>query len=104
MIVVAIISTTLAIALPNYFKMTSTSKRAVCLNNLKQINGAIDNWAIDSDVSSGVVPNAQDEATIYGYLKSGKPKCPSGGAYTIYAVGANPQTRCSREDEGHVLP
>jgi prepilin-type N-terminal cleavage/methylation domain-containing protein len=72
LIVVAIIGTILAIALPNYFKSGAISKKAICINNLKQIDAAIDQWAAESGISPATGPTED----IYNYVKSGKPKMP----------------------------
>ena len=100
MIVVAIIAILLAIAVPGYLKIRASSKRTVCINNLKKIDAAIDQWAIEKNVGDGTdVPEE-----IYGYIKGEEPKCPSGGTYTLYPVGSRPQVRCSFEGDGHKLP
>jgi len=104
MVVVVIIGLILALALPNYFKIGQTSKKNVCIENLRLIDLAITQWAIDKGVRTGTVPSDAEEDEIYDYIKKGKPVCPSGGSYTIYRVGIKPQVRCSREDEGHKLP
>ena len=104
MIVVSIIAAIVAIILPNYLKASRTSARNVCINNLKQIDGAVERWALDYNIPSGIVPSSSQEEEVYGYIESGMPRCPSGGVYTIHAVGSKPQVTCSREDEGHVLP
>ena len=104
MIVVAIIAIALSIAIPNYFHMTSVSKRTACINNLGRIAGAVEQWALDKNTPSGTTLTPEQEDTIYSdYLRDGKPVCPSGGVYTINTVGTNPQVQCSREDEGHKL-
>ena len=41
MIVVAIIGLLAAIAIPNFVKARSTAQANVCINNLRQIDGAI---------------------------------------------------------------
>ncbi len=104
MIVVAIIAVILAIAIPNYLTTGTTSKKTICINNLKQIDTAIDQWAIAYNIPAGTAPSAEQEEEIYGYIKGKKPTCPSGGTYTIYQVGIRPQVRCSLENEGHKLP
>ena len=99
MAVVAIIAIVLAIALQNYLTSSATSKKTVCINNLKQIDAAIDQWAMENKISSGT----QSTEDVYDYVKGGKPKCPSGGLYTLYSVDSIPQVGCSLEDEGHRL-
>ena len=91
MIVVAIIGLLAAIAIPNFIKSRTTAQKATCINNLRQIDGAIQQWALD--VKQG--PTAPVKFTdISGYLKSAV-ICPSGGttfadSYTITDVGTKP--------------
>ena len=104
MIVVAIIAIALSIAIPNFFRMTTISKKTVCINNLRKITAAVEQWAIDNNMPSGTTINEQQEDEIYNnYLRGGKPTCPSGGQYVINSVGANPQVQCTDEDEGHKI-
>ncbi len=100
-LVVAVIAILLAIAIPNYLKVRTSSKKTVCINNLKQIDSAIDQWAMENNIPEGTTPG--DEIDIY--LKKGtRPTCPAGGQYTIYSVGTKPQVTCSLEADGHKLP
>jgi hypothetical protein len=69
-----------------------------CINNLRQIDAAKQQWALENDKPASAIPSAQD---ILPYLPGGIfPVCPAGGAYTINAVAAPPT--CSVP--GHVLP
>jgi prepilin-type N-terminal cleavage/methylation domain-containing protein len=97
MIVVAIIGLLAAIAIPNFIKARATSQQNACINNLRQIDGAINLWALENMKSSGVsVPNAQ---TVSAYIKlnsnNSVPGCPANGTYTTTTVGGNPQVSCS---------
>ncbi|MDD5428097.1 MAG: prepilin-type N-terminal cleavage/methylation domain-containing protein [Candidatus Omnitrophica bacterium] len=104
MIVVAIIAIALSIAIPNFFRMSSVSKKTVCINNMKKITAAVEQWAIDNNVSASTAIDAQQESYIYdNYLRGGKPACPSGGEYVINPAGSNPQVQCTYEDEGHKI-
>lgn len=104
MIVVAVIAIVLSIAIPNYFHASAISKRTVCINNLRQINSAVERYVMDNNVSNGIRLDASQEDDIYtNYLKGGKPVCPADGEYTIESVGSNPQVVCSKADQGHVL-
>ena len=47
MIVVAIIGLLAAIAIPNFLRARSTSQQNACINNLRQIDGAIQEWALE---------------------------------------------------------
>ena len=69
-----------------------------CLNNLRIIEGAKDQWALENKKGVGDAVSAQD---ILPYIKNNAlPACPQGGVYTLNAVGAPPT--CSMP--GHVLP
>jgi len=100
LIVVAIMGVLLMMALPNFYRMRLTTRKAICLNNLRQIEGAVDRWVFENDINEGYVVTSSDEADIYSYLRSGLPVCPSGGEYTISVVGSYPQVTCSMEGHG----
>ena len=100
MIVVAIIGVLLAIAVPNFMRSRTQTKRTICINNLKQLDGAIDIWAIDTDVAEGITPGAAEATEIYTYIKDGEPSCPSGGSYIFGPIGTHPQVSCSITDHG----
>src|SRR6266516_4408776 len=69
-----------------------------CMNNLRIIEGAKDQWALENKKGVGDAMSAQD---ILPYLKNNAlPACPQGGVYTLNALGAVPT--CSMP--GHVLP
>jgi hypothetical protein len=57
-----------------------------CVNNLRQIVGAKEQWAIENN-KSGSDPVA--EAEVNRYIKT-VPQCPKGGKYTYNAVGVLP--------------
>jgi chromosome segregation ATPase len=74
------------------------SERNKCINNLRQIDAAKNQWALENNKTDGYVPAAQD---LLPYFKDNVfPVCPSGGTYTIGAIGVPPT--CSVP--GHVLP
>jgi len=104
MIVVAIIAITLSIAVPNYLTINKISKKTVCINNLKKILAAVEQYCMEHNMDAGTRLGSQQEDDIYAnYLKDGEPACPSGGEYIIETIGSNPQVRCTKEDDGHVL-
>jgi chromosome segregation ATPase len=72
--------------------------RNQCINNLRQIDAAKDEWALENNKPAGAIPTAQD---LLPYLTDQTfPVCPSGGTYTIGSVGVPPT--CSIP--GHALP
>src|SRR5256885_10698349 len=97
MIVVAIIGLLAAIAIPNFIRARATSQANACINNLRQIDGAINEWALETGQSSGKAVATVDTVSAYIKLNSaGKvPGCPASGTYTTGTVGTNPQVSCS---------
>jgi prepilin-type N-terminal cleavage/methylation domain-containing protein len=87
MIVVLIIGILLAIAIPNFVQAREASRAKSCVANLKQIDSAKQQWAMDTKQSSGATPATTDLAPAY--VKS-YPACPSGGTYSIGAISASP--------------
>lgn len=103
MIVVAIIGLLAAIAIPNFVRARTTSQQNACINNLRQVDGAIQQWALEQkkDPTATVV-----ETDVTPYLKNSV-VCPSGGStfadsYTISTVAVRPT--CQRVSSTHVLP
>jgi prepilin-type N-terminal cleavage/methylation domain-containing protein len=90
MIVVAIIGLLAAIAIPNFVKARTTAQTNACIANLKQIDGATQQWALENKKATGDTPDFT-AAGVFSYLKgSALPVCPSGGTYTQGTVGASP--------------
>jgi hypothetical protein len=76
----------------------SAAQRNTCINNLRQIDAAKNQWALENNKTAADLPTLND---ITPYLKDGIfPACPAGGLYSINAVGEVPT--CSVP--GHVLP
>lgn len=69
-----------------------------CLNNLRMLDAAKQQWALEFSKPANAVPTA---AEILPYLPGNVPPvCPSGGTYLVNAVNVRPT--CSFP--GHVLP
>lgn len=86
-----------AIAVPGFVRSGHSSQN-VCINNLRQIDGAKQQWALENHKSTNDVPTSADVAV---YIKNGIfPECPQGGRHTIGAVDTDPV--CSIPL--HVLP
>ncbi|HTV63602.1 MAG TPA: type II secretion system protein [Verrucomicrobiae bacterium] len=109
MIVVAIIGLLAAIAIPNFIRARAKSQQNACINNLRQIDAAINEWALENGQTTGAA--VASVATVSAYIKlnsnSSVPGCPAGGTYTTTSVGAFPQVSCSLStltDFPHALP
>jgi prepilin-type N-terminal cleavage/methylation domain-containing protein len=75
MIVVAIIGLLAAIAIPNFVKARTTAQMNACINNLRQIDGAIQQWALEQKAAENAVVQVSD---VLPYLKNAV-VCPSAG-------------------------
>ena len=97
LIVVAIVGLLAAIAIPNYVRARANSQQSACINNLREIDGAINEWALETGQSNRATVDGV--TVISGYIKlnsnNSVPGCPAGGTYTTTTVGANPQVSCS---------
>jgi hypothetical protein len=105
-----------AVIIPNFVKPLSTSPYNDCINNLRVIDAAKNEWALVNNKTTNDTPTwedirryVQDEERAKPYLKltpeSDFPKCPSGGTYTIGKIGEPPT--CSLGTNvipPHVLP
>lgn len=100
MIVVAIIGLLAAIAIPNFVRARQTTQTNICLNNMRQIDAAIDQWALEHGKAKGATVTTTGSDSILDYLKGGVlPKCPVGPTdYTINKVGDSPQVCCPKYD------
>jgi hypothetical protein len=64
------------------------AQAAACINNLRLIDGAKQQWALEKQKVAGALLTAADLAP---YLKSNAaPVCPAGGVYTLNPVGVMP--------------
>ena len=112
MIVVAIIGLLAAIAIPNFIKARETARKNTCINNLRLIDGAIQQWALETGKNSS---SAVSLTALTSYLgrggtgaingtASGKVVCPSGGTYAATTVNAKPSCTKSVSPTLHLLP
>ena len=78
MIVVAIIGLLATIAIPNFVRARLKAQQSACINNLRQIDGAKQTWALENRASQSTIPVL---ANIQPYLGRGTqgtaPTCPA---------------------------
>jgi len=98
-----IVSTVVALALmvaviviPNFIRARNTPSTNACINVLRQMDGAIQQWALENQKQPGDTIGMSD---IIPYLK-GEFRCPQGGNYAVGPAVSNGVT-CSFP--GHVL-
>jgi prepilin-type N-terminal cleavage/methylation domain-containing protein len=94
MIVVAIIGLLAAISIPNYVKSREISFRKACIANQKQLEGAVQNWALETRQNS-TTPIVS--AALFGpnnYIRK-VVVCPAGGNPYVYGnVGDSRHVVC----------
>ena len=74
------------------------AQAAACINNLRLIDGAKQQWALERQKPRGALLTAAD---IAPYLKGNTlPVCPAGGVYTLNQVGMAPICNIP----GHMIP
>jgi prepilin-type N-terminal cleavage/methylation domain-containing protein len=107
MIVVAIIGLLAAIAIPNFVKARATSQANACINNLRQIDAAASQFALETGKKTGDPINYPTDLTPYIKLNANGsiPPCPAGGTYADGPVGTPPSCSLSTTvTPAHVLP
>ena len=108
LIVAGLIGMLAVIAIPSFLRSSGRAKSQICLNNLRQINGAVETWALEKNQNAGSPVNWTD---ISVYIKR-EPSCPLGGttfanSYTITTTSE--RATCQRGGAGippatHILP
>jgi prepilin-type N-terminal cleavage/methylation domain-containing protein len=87
MIVVLIIGILLAVAIPSFVQARETSRAKACVANLKQIDSAKQQWAMDTKAGSTASPATTDLTPTY---VRAFPSCPESGTYTIDTIANLP--------------
>src|SRR5271157_694358 len=99
MIVVAIIGLLAAIAIPNFVQARKTSQTNACLNNLRQIDAAKQQWALETGQPASATPTSAAITPFLGRGTAGSISnvcCPiqspqaAMGGYTINSLGVAP--------------
>ncbi len=105
MIVVAIIGLLAAIAIPNFVKARATSQANACINNLRKIDDAASQFAIEKGKKTGDDITLTTDLTPYIKMNSAGslPPCPAGGTYACTKVGTNPTCTLSTLTPAHRL-
>jgi prepilin-type N-terminal cleavage/methylation domain-containing protein len=109
MIVVAIIGLLASIAIPNFARSRDAARTNVCITNLRYIDSAKQEWALEQRKQNTDTPQGSDLQPYLGRSVAGSlPTCPVDGAqsfatsYAPQSVGAKPQ--CLVLPSTHILP
>ncbi len=108
MIVVAIIGLLAAIAIPNFVRARTTSQMNACINNLRQIDGAKQQWALEHQATSTATPDITDVQPYLGRGSGGtQPVCPADSSQTFatsYVLGdCQTAPTCQIVSSTHIL-
>ena len=87
MLVVAIIGLLASIAIPYFLRSAQTTMFSTCINNLRLIASAKDQWAMENCTTSGAECVSMQ---ISPYFKRDIPLCPRGTAYKLGPIGVDP--------------
>jgi prepilin-type N-terminal cleavage/methylation domain-containing protein len=89
MIVVAIIGLLAVMGMPSVVRARDNSWRKNCVNNLRQVDGAKDQWALENGKTTG---ETCDITNLMPYLRRSEPKCPVGKiSYQVRTIGELPE-------------
>jgi hypothetical protein len=98
---IPVIAMLAAIAIPNFVKARDTAQKNACINNLRMIDGAKQQWALKYKKENTDTPTKVEIGVYLGRSGGFEAfKCPKGGVYSINAVGAKPTCSVPR----HQLP
>jgi prepilin-type N-terminal cleavage/methylation domain-containing protein len=111
MIVVAIIGLLAAIAIPNFVRARTTSQMNACINNLRLIDSAKQQWALEQRQVNSSTPAGSDLQPYLGHGSAGElPWCPADSTETwaaSYQAGVNnvgSKPVCGIVSSTHILP
>jgi len=107
LILVCLIAGTIWVATHNFIVPPRITDANRCINNLRQINVAANQFALENNRTNGDAINFPDDLTPYIKLnKDGKiPSCPQGGVYSLKKVGEVPTCSLSNTvTPAHILP
>src|SRR6266511_6306940 len=87
-----------AIAIPNFVRARTTAQQNACINNLRQIDSAKQQWALETRQATNATPGQTDIDPYLGRAgNASNVLCPAGGttatftsSYTINSVSQAP--------------
>jgi competence protein ComGC len=87
-VVIVLLLLLVAMIVPNFIRARVTSAPNSCVANLRQIDGAKEQWALEHKKPIGT---PADPVAVNRYLKGGQaPTCPADGVYTYNPLGTLP--------------
>jgi prepilin-type N-terminal cleavage/methylation domain-containing protein len=108
MIVVAIIGLLAAIAIPNLVRSRTTSQTNLCIDNIRMLDAAKQQWALERGAMTSAQPQGSDIQPYLGRGDGVLPTCPIdpqqtfGTSYLLQNCGTTPT--CQILPATHFLP
>jgi prepilin-type N-terminal cleavage/methylation domain-containing protein len=109
MVVVAIIGILVPIAIPNFIRARVASQTSTCINNLRQIDAAKQQWGCETSQATTAIPDSTDIEPYFGRTSASTkniycPQDPARSLDTSYSFGdlATPPV-CKIQPSEHVL-
>ena len=108
MIVVAIIGLLAAVAIPNVLRARTTAQTNTCIDNLRMLDAAQQQWALETGAMGTTIPGASNLQPYLGRGNGELPVCPldTGQTFATSYVLNNCQTKptCRINPSDHSLP
>ncbi len=100
MFAIMIVGMLTALAAPSFLNARQKSRKNICIENLRQMDSAVQQWAFENSVAPQN-SYAFTNTAILKFLKGSQlPLCPAGGVYEAgMTIGASPSCTVS----GHAL-
>jgi prepilin-type N-terminal cleavage/methylation domain-containing protein len=89
MVVMLIVAVLLSIAVPSFIRSRESSNTQMCVANLKRIDAAKEQWAMDNRAEVGTTITGGMPTLMSGYIREA-PECEGGGSYTLNVTGTYP--------------
>ncbi len=75
--------------LPAFIQARTRAQEVSCINNLRMLDAAKEQWAMLHGKVNGEEP---DPGGVFEYIRGGMmPQCPQGGVYSLNPIGTSPQ-------------
>lgn len=89
-VVLGVVGLLAAIAIPSFVKARSTSIEHACVNNMRQIDSAKEQAAMQYNISEGE-PVPEDKVSEFMKFGLEGTTCPDGGEYEVHPLGQDPE-------------
>jgi hypothetical protein len=96
----ALLLVLLPIAIPNFVKAREGAFKNACVSNLRSIDDAKQQWALQNSKKEDAVPT-QDDIVSYVSRDGVMPVCPADGTYEIGSVGESPTCSVPEHELSH---